>query len=274
MGFSVDFTDNNAISAEMLNSIIAEVGDGSVSASSEFVNDNLFYTDKLNCIRNEIVTGGIKSGCEAMLTETGVIIGEGLCFFDSGMRMKIDAEGITLAISAGEENFVYLYASPISNIATAVVTTEEKEGSEYVPVCRIDTNGIIYDARVWCRAKIPMMNSRFVQSERAMIKNNQNNGKILVATFPLANKAYSYIVFMSTYAIAIYFRDTAKFTYIATDNNFGIARSKNADYFRVGYYDSTYNPYNARLMLEEENSCLNLYAEGFQDNVEIEMLVI
>jgi len=127
---SLNFTDNKSISAEILNDILAEVGDGSVSASSEFVNDSLFYTDKLNCIRSEIVTGGIRSGCEATLCETGVNIGEGLCFFDSGMRMKIDAEGITLAISEGKENFVYLYSSPISNIATAVVTTEEKESRE------------------------------------------------------------------------------------------------------------------------------------------------
>lgn len=274
MGFSVDFTDNNAISAEMLNSILAEVGDGSVSASSEFVNDSLFYTDKLNCIRSEIVTGGICSGCKAALCETGVIIGEGLCFFDSGMRIKIDAEGITLAISEGKENFVYLYASPISNIATAVITTEEKEGSEYVPVCRIDENGRIYDARVWCRAKIPMMNSKFVQNEKTVIENNQLSGKALVATFPLANKAYSYIIVISSYAMAIYFRDTEKYTYIATDNNFGIERRKDMDYFRIGYYSASYNPYNARLTLKEENACLNLYAEGHQSNTEIEMLVI
>ena len=274
MGFCVDFTDNKAISAEILNDILAEVGDGSVSASSEFTDGSLFYTDKLNCIRSEIVTGGIRSGCKAALCETGVIIGEGLCFFDSGMRMKIDAEGITLPTAEGKENFVYLYASPISNVATAVVTTEEKEGSEYVPICKIDETGKIYDTRAWCRAKIPMMNSNFMQRERVVIENNQQSGKVLVATVPLANKAYSHIIFMSEYAISVYFRDINKFTYIATDNNHGDERREDMDYFRVGYYHASYNPYNAQLTFEEKDSCLKLYAEGVQTNKELEMLVI
>ena len=42
MGFSVDFTDNKSISAETLNGILAEVGDDSVGASSEFADGSLF----------------------------------------------------------------------------------------------------------------------------------------------------------------------------------------------------------------------------------------
>lgn len=274
MGYSVDFTDNKSISAETLNNILAEVGDDSVSASSEFIDDSLFYTDKLNCIRSEIVTGGIRSGCKAVRCDAGVIIGEGVCFFDSGMRMKIDAEGITLAISEGEENFVYLYASPILNMATAVVTTEEKEGGAYVPVCRIDADGNIYDERVWCRAKIPMMNSKFVQSETLRIENNQLNGKVLVATFPIVNKAYSCIIFTGEYAMAMYYRDTAKYQYFATDDNRRTQKVIETDHFRMGYYDATYNPYNASLTIEEDNACFNLYAKGIQLSTEIEMLVI
>jgi len=273
MGFSVDFTDNKSISAEILNDILAEVGDGSVSASSEFVNDSLFYTDKLNCIRSEIVTGGIRSGCEATLCETGVNIGEGLCFFDSGMRMKIDAEGITLAISEGKENFVYLYSSPISNIATAVVTTEEKESSEYVPVCRIDDEGRIYDARVWCRAKIPMMNSKFVQSETFKIKLMVQNEKTLIKSVPLTNKGYSYIIFMSNESMTLYCRDTKKFAYIISNGYYGNVLVRNMDTFKAGYYSGG-NFYFATLSLEEKDSCINLYGLGYQNEIEISMLVI
>ena len=221
MGFSVDFTDNKSISADMLNSITAEVGDDTVSASSQFAPDSLFYTDKLNCIRSEIVTGGIRSGCEAVLADEGVIIGEGICFFDSGMRMKIDAEGISLVITPGEENFVYLCASPISNIATAVVTAEEKEGSEFVPVCRIDEKGNLYDNRRWCRARIPMMNSRFVQQETISFFNGEEEGKVKVASVPLVNKAYSYIIMTNEYAIAIYSRDTKKYTFLVAGIEYG-----------------------------------------------------
>ncbi len=273
MGFSIDFTDNKSISADELNGIIAEVGDGSVSASSQFVNDSLFYTDKLNCIRNEIVTGGISSGCQAVLDNDGVIIGEGLCFFDSGMRMKIDAEGISLVISEGEENFVYLYASPISHIATAVVSTVPKTGDEYVPICRIDAERKLYDERKWCRAKIPMMNSRFVQSEKFTVENRKEEGKIL-ASFPLINKAYSYIIFMSAEAIALYCRDTNKYTYIVADESFGNLRRENMDYFRIEYYNAATSSYDTHITIKEEDSSINLYANGRQSKVEINVLII
>lgn len=271
MGFSVDFTDNKSISAEILNDILAEVGDGSVSASSEFVNESLFYTDKLNCIRSEIVTGGIRSGCKAALCETGVIIGEGLCFFDSGMRMKIDAEGISLAIADGVENFVYLYASPNVNIATAVVTTEKKEGNEYVPVCRVDADGKIYDERVWCRAQIPMINSRFVQKETFTLSNSLS-GTVLVKQVPLVCKAYSYIVVMARGSIAIYSRDTGKYTYIITSGVYGQERQIDMDYFKIGY-DSG-NNYFGNVHFEEASSCINIYIRGTQSKKDVEMIVL
>lgn len=274
MGFSVDFTDNKSISAEDLNAIVAEVGDGSVSVSSQFVDGSLFYTDKLNDIRNEIVTGGVASGCEAVMTETGVVIGEGICFFDSGMRMKIDSEGINLVVSENEENFVYLYASPVSDVATAVVTTEEKEGNEYVPICRIDADGNIYDARVWCRAKIPMMNSRFTQTENFTLVGGNEGKTTLLKSIPLINKAYSYIVLISDQALVMHSRDQGKYTYVVADSNFSSERKDNEDYFRVGYYHATYNPYNARFTIAEEGGCLNLYAYGAQTSKDVEMLVI
>ncbi len=271
MGFSVDFIDNNSISAESLNEILAEVGDDSVSASSEFVNESLFYTDKLNCIRSEIVTGGIRSGCEAALCETGVIIGEGLCFFDSGMRMKIDAEGISLTVSADKENFVYLYASTNLNIATAVVTTEKKEGNEYVPVCRIDADGVLYDERVWCCSKIPMMNSRFVQKETFTLSNSAS-GTVLVKQVPLVCKAYAYIIVMAKGSIAVYSRDTGKYTYIITTGVYGADRKVDMDYFKIGY-DSG-NNYYGNVHFEEASSCINIFIRGTQSKKEVEMIVL
>ncbi len=271
MGFSVDFTDNKSISAQELNSVIAELGDGTVEVSSEFVDDKLYYTDKLNCIRSEIVTGGVASGCEAALCETGIIIGEGLCFFDNGMRMKIDSEGISLGVTSGEENFVYLYASPMLNIATAVVTTEEKTGSEYVPICKIKADGALVDARMWCRAKIPMLNSRFAQTENFTIF-KPTEDKSLLASFPLINKAYSYIVFITEQAMALYTKDTGKFLYITSNNTYGQKLQTNTDFFVTGY--SSGNEFSCVVTIEEENGYIKLYGSGKQAQREMTVLVL
>lgn len=272
MGFSVDFTDNKSISAEDLNNIIAEIGEDGVSASSEFVSGSLFYTDKLNCIRSEIVTGGIRSGCEATLCDTGVIIGEGLCFFDSGMRMKIDAEGITLVTVPETENFVYLYASPNSNTATAVVTTAEKTGAEYVPICRIDENGILHDTREWCQAKIPMMNSRFIQSEELVFEYAGAENNVIIASVPMINKTYSYIVISCQSAMVLYCRDTNKFSYIVTNGSYGSFLRENAESMVLGYNSNS--TYNARISIKEEDGCINFYTSASQVKKTVKMLVI
>ena len=156
MGYQVRFTDNESISAEQLNAIQSELGEG-VEVSEAFEDDIEYSVDKLNDICSGIVTAGVSTGLTCSYTSGKIRIAPGLAYFSDGMQIKVDEEGVELTACEGK-SYVYLYQSSAQQLALPMVSETAKEntsGQEYIPLCEVE-NGVVTDKRTWCKSKIAL----------------------------------------------------------------------------------------------------------------------
>lgn len=140
MGYKVNFTENQSISADDLNAIAADFSDEGTS----FSDGVLYGVSDLNAISKAIITKGVSDGCDVKLkTSTTVFISQGTAFFGDGKKMEIDSSGITLArASTSEKNYVWLSNDDVTGVVSAKCTTTAPTGDS-VKLAEISTGGTV-----------------------------------------------------------------------------------------------------------------------------------
>ena len=268
MAYTVDFLDNNQVTAAQLNAIRREAG-GEVSA--DFAANTEYMTSKLNDIRKGILSEGVKTGCGCSLDESGVNIriGAGACCFGTGMYLEIDAEGVSVPRGSAGTTYVYLYASTAANAAAPVAVQEEKAGAGYVPLCEVSEDGIITDRRSWCQALIPLAaSSRVVQTVPEQVYQSPGKSEFVKQTeITLQNKGYSYILARSV---------TGKFVgyYCKADGKYngGITGSSGGDW----RFDASYFGGSGVMSLKfvEAGERLEIHTYGINGSLKAEFIIV
>lgn len=140
MGYKVNFTENQSISAEDLNAIAADFSDEGTS----FSDGKLYGVSDLNAISKAIITKGVSDGCDVKLkTSTTVFISQGTAFFGDGKKMEIDSSGITLTrASKSKKNYVWLSNDDVTGNVCAKCTTTAPAG-DCVKLAEISTGGTV-----------------------------------------------------------------------------------------------------------------------------------
>ncbi len=218
MSFIYDFADNTKISAEDLNSVISQLGEG-VAVSSGFSENTAYAVNRLNLIRSDILSGGVLSGMECTSDGISVTIGTGVCFFENGMRLEI-TEPETMELFSGTCNYLYMYASPLCSAALPILSKTQKSGADFIPIAEINDTAV-KDVRIWCQAKIPLKtSSRFTQKvEKKSYERPVSDGYGKICDIPLKNKGFSKIIITSfnndfCFCFGVYSRDTNTYTYL------------------------------------------------------------
>lgn len=137
MGYIVNFTDNQLVTAEYLNSVTSELG-GGVGAFSD---DMVYGVDDLNGISSALVTKGVSRGCELSVADGRVTIGAGSLFMSAGRRVEVDSEGVVLDYTEGSLNYVWFSYDAVTGFTAPCCTTEAPSGDDYVVLGQVTAEG-------------------------------------------------------------------------------------------------------------------------------------
>lgn len=151
MGYKYSFMDNVTYGAEDINETISRLTTSGVSVCP--TEGSLI--DAINTVTSEVATEGVEfnaDSCAVSDAETGFIkISQGTAFFENGVTITIDEEGIV--IPKEKECYVYLYHDFDANTCYAATAAELPE-QRYVPLAFIDSDGTITDKRIYAKNKL------------------------------------------------------------------------------------------------------------------------
>lgn len=155
--FKASFLANQVVNDTELNDIGYNFAN---TVYTTFANGTTYGIEDLNQITANIVGPGVKRGagenCAVSLSGTTVKISSGSAFFESGVTMTIDDDGISLELEDNSKiNYVYLFYNPAVNVAGARCTTDMPSGLEYVLLAEVSGGGeIIQNVERYCKSKI------------------------------------------------------------------------------------------------------------------------
>ncbi len=138
MSYQVNFLDNEMVTAEYLNNVTGELGDGVLA----FQDDMTYGVDDLNTITETLVAKGVSRGCSLSVMGGKVLIAEGVLFMGDGKRVAIDADGVEMEYQVGVMNYVWFYHDIVTGFVTPRCTEEEPSGEDYVQLGMVTSEGI------------------------------------------------------------------------------------------------------------------------------------
>ncbi len=151
MGYKCSFLDNETYGAEDVSRAFSRLMTAGVLAYPE--RDTV--QDALNTLTSEVTTSGVSEygGLEVSLTDTGAIIGAGSAFFESGVAIEVDSEGVEVNFELGTPVYITLEYQEDFNSVFIKATEKVPEGDVLV-LAYIDANGNVDDRRSYAMSKI------------------------------------------------------------------------------------------------------------------------
>lgn len=150
MGYKYSFADNAVYGSDDINAAISRLTTKGVTVYP--TDENLI--DAMNDITSEVATSGVdfnKYSCLVTIEDENIKISAGTAFFDDGMSIVIDSDGVTLALEYNV--YVYLLRDVNRNSCYPCVSAELPE-SGYVLLAYIDESGNITDKREYAVSKL------------------------------------------------------------------------------------------------------------------------
>ncbi len=199
MAFTYSFVDNEIYGTDDINDIAKCLTGAGVAP---FVAKESYSTSDLNDLTAEMISAGVSlDGCictpeNAGTTEMTVTVGQGIVFFNSGVRLIVDADGYVVPVTPNTAGFVYACFSPTLQKADIVFGTELPSDGEYVVLAEIRADGALTDKRVFARSKIATMGRnvaeklQFVTTERTLLETDGSNCTYIVASIPDVNLSF------------------------------------------------------------------------------------
>lgn len=124
MGYRCRFLDNEEYGADDITAVFSQLIGGGVLAYPE----NVTVAQALDELTAETVGAGVSEygGLQVSVSDDGILIGQGAAFFDSGVSVEVDSEGILLEYEPGTQVYVSLIYEADFNHVLPSVTTDRR----------------------------------------------------------------------------------------------------------------------------------------------------
>lgn len=175
MGYRCGFLDNEVYGADDVSEAFSKLVSGGVRT----VYDGENVTETLNELTGEIVSSGTRTyqDLEVSMTKDIITIGEGTGFFESGVSVTVDAEGIILDKGERTAGYIsFLYDEDFNKVLPQI--TDAEPTGDVLLLARFDADAV-YDLRSYARSKV------YVNSA-----NNYHNFTINLQSFTNFNGTY------------------------------------------------------------------------------------
>ena len=156
MGYKCSFLDNEVYGADDVSAAFSRLLSGGVLPYPE----TEAVLDALNELTSEVIGSGVSEfgGLEVTRTETGAKVGAGAAFFESGVAVAVDSEGVTVDFEEETPVYIYFIYHPEFNSVLLKASEEVPEGDTVV-LAHIDATGKITDKRSYATAKVAINTS-------------------------------------------------------------------------------------------------------------------
>lgn len=207
MAFTYSFVDNEIYGTDDINDITRSLTGAGVAP---FVSKDSYSVTDLNALTAEVVTSGVSlDGCKCTAENPGtaemtIMVGQGIIFFESGVRLTVDSDGYIFSVTPNTAGYVFAYFSPTLQKANIIFDTELPSNGEYVLLAELAENGALTDKRAFARSKVATMGRniatklQFVATEKTLLETDGFNCTYVVANVPdvnLENFNYAMLVF-------------------------------------------------------------------------------
>lgn len=181
MAITYSFADNTVYGTEDINDITKSLVGAGVAP---FVSKDSYNVSDLNAMTSALVGTGVQlEGCKCTVQNKGtqsmsVFVAQGIVFFENGVRLTVDSNGYTIAVSPNTAGVVYAYYNQALQTADIMFAKSLPDSGEYVQLAKISVDGTLSDKREYARAKIATMGSnvafegKLVQTEYTSYKDS------------------------------------------------------------------------------------------------------
>lgn len=263
MGYEISFRANESYGASALNAISADFNE---TVGTDFEDGIAYGVDKLNEIRQDIVTKGIARGvsasCACSISGSTVKIGGGKVFFSSGVRAVIDSNGMSVPYTAGSSGNVWLeYSAALGELALKYTATEPT--GEYVRIARI-TNGVLADAREYCYMKNDSLLPNRVYTTTQTLQFPSTSTRTLIKTIVVGESGYKRLL---VYANGTDYGNFCGWIDLTTNACYGVYARTGSGYIKYAGSDGLcmymWNSMNGLFLTAEyDGANLKLYGSG------------
>lgn len=153
MGYKCSFLDNEIYGADDVSAVFSSLVTNGVVLYPEAGT----VQEALNEMTTEVVSSGVseRGRLSVSLTNSGAKVGQGTAFFNSGVSITVDSDGMEVAYNKGSSVYVYFIYMPELNTVLLKADSEISEG-DTVPLAFIDVNGKVSDMRKYAKAKVAL----------------------------------------------------------------------------------------------------------------------
>ncbi len=196
MGYKCSFLDNEVYGADDVSEAFSKLVSGGVRTIYD--GENIVGT--LNELTGEIVTEGTRSYEDLKVTMSdGIIsIGEGTGFFESGVSVSVDADGIVL--DKGERTSGYvsiLYDADLNRVLPQI--TDSEPSGDVLLLARFDGNAV-YDIRSYASSKLSINSANTYHDFTINISRFSSFGQShagSIATYKMPHTGFKYLLLRS-----------------------------------------------------------------------------
>ncbi len=151
MGYKSSFLDNEIYGAEDVSRVFSHLVSGGVVAYPE----NLTVAQSIDAMTSEITTEGVSGygGLAVTKTATGVKIGEGAGFFESGVLVEVDADGVELEMMENSDAYIYFAYEKDFNRVEAYASAQSPTG-DVLLLALVSASGGVTDLRSYANSKL------------------------------------------------------------------------------------------------------------------------
>jgi len=216
MGFTYSFTDNELYGTDDINAAISRLTTKGVTVYP--TDRNLI--DAMNTVTAEVAGPGIdfsQYSCLVTTENDNIRIGPGTAFFEDGVSMVIDSEGILLPFEYN--SYIYLYRDVVQNNCYPCISEQLPENN-FVLLAYTDEQGAVQDRREYATSKLAPNSAVKTFSFFADVTySTKTSPEKVLASFNVGYTTFSHVIFRkSLYSIAGYltlpeneYSDYAKF---------------------------------------------------------------
>lgn len=156
MGISYSFADNIAYGTEDINDITRSLVGAGVAP---FVSKGSYSVSDLNVLTEALVGSGVQlDGCKCRIeTADGkniITVGEGIVFFENGVRLTVDSDGYQLETNVNEMGYVFAEFNTAMQSADVVFASQLPDNGIVVCLAEVTEKNEIKDVREIARSKV------------------------------------------------------------------------------------------------------------------------
>lgn len=160
MAIKYSFVDGALYGTEDINDIARSLVGAGVMP---FLSKESYNVSDLNVMTSAIASAGASlDGCKCTVQNLGteemfVLVGQGIVFFESGVRLTVDEDGYSVVAIPNTAGYICAHYSPSLQKADIVFATELPTDGEYVLLAELLADGSVMDKRTYAKSKVATM---------------------------------------------------------------------------------------------------------------------